>query len=60
MLSLLFQSNWPDAPLQDHKEMSSILAEQKRPRIFVLMGGGGGSQPMRTAVHLEPKETLEI
>jgi hypothetical protein len=50
-----------------HKEMSSFLADQLRPRIFEpkCAGEGGvagfaGSQPMSTAVNMQPKETSEI
>jgi hypothetical protein len=42
-----------------HKEMSSILADHWRPKC----GGEeevAGPQPMSTAVHMEPKLTLEI
>ncbi len=39
-----------------HKEMSSILADQKRPSPNAGGGGGvAGPQPMSTAVHMEPK-----
>ena len=42
-----------------YKEMSSILADQQRPSYMSPNAGGGGgvagSQPMRTAVHMEPK-----
>ncbi len=40
-----------------YKKMSSILADQQRPRIWAQCGGGAvvGSQPMGTAVHIEPK-----
>jgi hypothetical protein len=42
-----------------HKEMSSILADQKRSRMWAQMRGKGegvaGPQPMSTAVHVEPK-----
>jgi hypothetical protein len=44
--------------LRGHKEMSSILPDQQRPRILTQNAGGGGiagSQPMSTAVHMEPK-----
>ncbi len=42
-----------------HKELSSILADPiKRRRLWAHMWGGGGiagSQPMSTAVQMEPK-----
>ncbi len=47
------------------KEMSSILAMTNSALIYEpkCWGGGGGvavSQLMSTAVHMEPKQTLEI
>ncbi len=46
-----------------HKEMSSILADQQRPRIFNAGGGGGGgiagSQRMGTSVYRVPKYKLQ-
>jgi hypothetical protein len=52
LLSTVFQSG-------GQKEMSSILADQMSPN-----AGGGkkvtGSQPVSTAVNMEPKQCLEI
>jgi hypothetical protein len=45
------------------KKMSSILARPIAPSYVSPNAGGrgvAGSQPMSTAVHMEPKQTLEI
>ncbi len=40
--------------------MSSILADQQRPRIRAQMQGGGRGLGVSANEHMEPKYTLEI
>ncbi len=55
-----YPSESPEGRKQgSYKEMSSILAYQKRPRIWAQMRGGGGvagSQPISTALHRSPNK----